>query len=584
MLVRHLALISLLLASSLLPATAFGAESERLKIRLETRDELRPLLEQHLHLLRKDRQTLPAREADRSALVRRARREVEALLKTEGYFSPTVKVVTAASPWLLQVEPGPRTRISAVHIEIEGEVARRGEQLPAAEVTPDRLRASWSLPPGEPFRQESWDHAKQGLLDALTECRYAAARIVDSRAEIDPLTAEARLRVKLDSGPSFYLGALEVSGIEELPVDLVQRYSRLEEGDLYDREKLLAFQTNLQNTPHFAAVIVDIERDPALASAVPVRVQVTEARPKYLGFGVGVSSNTGFRVEASYRDANLFRRGWELGTGLRLEQRRQSAYADIFLPPSGRHRDSMGAMVDRSNLEGLKVVSQTVGVARTTHRGNIETQLALRMQHEKLQPSGAPSRTQETLTANWTWIQRKVDDLLDPRSGHILEFQAGGGAAIAFAKRDFVRTYARAVRYQTVRSTDVFILRADAGITVADARQGIPQDFLFRTGGAQTVRGYAYQSLGVKEGRATVGGRYLATMSAEYVHWMKPDWGVAAFIDTGDAADTRRDFDLRTGYGLGGRWRSPAGPLALDFAWSHDDHRLRMHFSVAVAF
>ena len=117
------------------------------------------------------------------------------------------------------------------------------------------------------------DAETKALLDAVGARSYAAARIAESRAEIDPETAQARLKVRNDSGPAFYLGELEVEGIEHLPADLVQRYSQLKPGAPYDREELLAFQTDLQNTPHFGSVIVDIERDPALAAAVPVRVQ-----------------------------------------------------------------------------------------------------------------------------------------------------------------------------------------------------------------------------------------------------------------------------------------------------------------------
>ncbi len=81
-----------------------------------------------------------------------------------------------------------------------------------------------------------------------------------------------------------------------------------------------------------------------------------------------------------------------------------------------------------------------------------------------------------------------------------------------------------------------------------------------------------------------MGGRYLGTMSAEYVRWFDAQWGGAVFVDAGDAADSREDFDLRTGYGLGARWRSPAGPLAIDLAWGHSERALRLHFGVAIAF
>ncbi|CAM5352948.1 autotransporter assembly complex protein TamA [Thauera sp.] len=567
---------------ALLPVPGAYAQ-QALAVGLDAPDAVKPLLERHVRLLRRADLVVPEADADRAAMTRRTRREVAELLATEGYFSPRVRIDrSAAGQWVIQVEPGPRTTIAAVNIEFEGELAAPGATAELERL--QDLRARWSLPVGDAFTQGAWDGAKQQLLDAVSARRYAAARIVRSRAEIDPEAATARLSVTLDSGPAFYLGALEVEGLEHLPADLVQRYSLLRPGTPYDREALLAFQTGLQNTPHFGSVIVDIERDPALAAAVPIRVQVTEALPKYVGFGAGFSTNTGARVETTYRDSNLRGRGWEFATGLRVEQRRQALYADVFLPPKGRHRDSFGALVERSDLENLVVTSQAVGATRSATRGDIETQLALRLQHENIAPAGAPQRSNNTLTANWTWVKRAVDDLLDPTRGYVFEYQVGGGTAIALAEQDFVRLYSRFVRYQPVRGSDVFILRAEAGMTVADSREGIPQDFLFRTGGAQTVRGYDYQSLGVREGSATVGGRFLAAASAEYVHWFKPQWGGAVFVDAGDAADTRDDFDLRVGYGVGARWRSPAGPLAIDLAWGHQARSLRLHFGVAIAF
>lgn len=574
------------LALSVAAAAGAGGTAQAqqvLAVRLEAPDALRPLLERHVRLFHRDGAALPDEAADRAAMIRRARREIAELLATEGYFSPAIRIDRSdARRWTVEVEPGPRTEVAEVRIEFEGEIAAASggggiESL-------DALRTRWSLPVGAPFRQSDWDGAKQGLLDAVSTRRYAVARIARSRAEIDPETARARLTVTVDSGPAFYLGELVVDGLQHLPADLVTRYSLLRKGAPYDREQLLAFQSGLQNTPHFGSVIVDIERDPTQAAAAPVRVQVTEALPKHFGVGAGYSTNTGARVEASYRDVNLLRRGWELSTGLRLEQRRHALYADVFLPPRGRHRDSLGALLEGSDLEGLKVTSQALGAARIETRGDIETRLALRLQHEKIEPDGALAQSSNTLTANWTWTKRAVDQLLDPTRGYVLEFQVGGGAAIALAEQDFVRLYSRFVRYWPVRGSDVFILRAEGGVTLADRREGIPQDFLFRAGGAQSVRGYDYQSLGVREGSATVGGRYLGTLSAEYVHWFRPQWGTAFFVDAGDAADSRADFDVHAGYGIGARWRSPAGPLAIDLAWGQRERRLRLHFGVAIAF
>lgn len=551
---------------------------------LDAPAELRTLLQQHVRLLRRGAQPLPIDEADRLALTRRTRGEIADLLATEGYFSPRVRFDRSVpGQWTVAVEPGPRAVVRSVDIRFEGEVVRAAPPSRGG-VSADQLRSAWTLPVGAPFRQAAWDEAKAQLLDALGATRYAAARISQSRAEIDPDGASAHLSLTLDSGPAFYLGELEVEGVHDLPADLVARYSQLRPGDPYEREALLAFQSGLQNTPHFGSVIVDIERAPALAAAVPVRVQVTEALPRRVGFGAGYSTNTGARVEASYRDSNLWRRGWDFSTGLRLEQRRQALFGDVFLPPSGRHRDSVGAALEASNLEGLDVTTQAVGVARTVVRGNIETQFALRLQHERIVPDGAPASSANTLTANWKWLQRAVDSVFDPRHGTVLELQLGGGTALAVAEQDFVRGYVRMVRYQPVRRSDVLILRAEAGATVADSRDGIPQDFLFRAGGSQSVRGYDYQSLGVSEGSATVGGRYLGTLSAEYVNWFSPEWGAALFVDAGDAADAWQELRLRSGVGVGARWRSPAGPLAVDLAYGRDAGTIQLHFGVGIAF
>jgi translocation and assembly module TamA len=59
---------------------------------------------------------------------------------------------------------------------------------------------------------------------------------------------------------------------------------------------------------------------------------------------------------------------------------------------------------------------------------------------------------------------------------------------------------------------------------------------------------------------------------------------VAGFVDAGNAADDRLTFRLLPGYGAGARWRSPAGPLAVDLAYGQEERKLRLHLSIAVAF
>ena len=559
-----------------------SARAANAAVELQVPDALRPLLEKHLDFL----ELAPDQLLDaggRVALMRRARKEIREMLATEGYFSPTIERKDLEDGRLLVVvTPGGRTHISSVDLRFTGDLTGGEGDRPARLAA---LRNAWGLQAGQPFRQADWDAAKQRLLDALSTREYAAASIVDSQAVINPDTASAELKVEVDSGPVFRFGPMEVSGLADYDASLVERYRPPERGEPYSQERLLRFQTALQNTSYFASVVVDIDRSTPTPEAVPVRVMVIEAKPRRIGFGSGISSNTGYRVETSYRDAHFMGQPWTLVSGVRVEQRRQLGYADVFLPPSlSGHLDSFGVLAEHTNISGLQTQRQSIGVVRTIPRGSMENRLALNFQHEILTPEGSLRSSRSALTANWSWTYRAVDNIVDPRHGQVVNFQLGGASRAFLSDRNFVRLYGRYQHFFPVGERDVLILRAEGGMTLAASRDGVPQDFLFRTGGAQTVRGYAYQSLGVTEGSATVGGRYLAVTSAEYVHWYEGNWGVAAFVDAGNANDQRELFKMNLGYGFGPRWRSPAGPIAVDLAYGQSDHRVRLQFAVAIAF
>jgi translocation and assembly module TamA len=231
----------------------------------------------------------------------------------------------------------------------------------------------------------------------------------------------------------------------------------------------------------------------------------------------------------------------------------------------------------------LETLRDKFGVTRShTVYGN-EFNIGLNWQQEHRIPDGGLRETNQALVLDWRWMQRAVDDPLMPMSGSLTEFRLGGAGKVAFSDEDFVRTYLRRQQWIRLGESDVITLRGETGYTKSPTRVNVPQEYLFRVGGTQTVRGYAYQSLGVHEDSAVVGGRAMVAASAEYTHWFS-SLGVAAFADAGDAADSIDALKPVIGYGFGARWRSPVGPLALDVARSKTVSDLVYHFSIAVAF
>lgn len=505
------------------------------------------------------------------------------ILATEGFFSPKFEFVKDLGSLQVRINPGPRTKVNSVDVVVD---SSGGDETRAS------LLAEWKLPVGQPFRQSDWNTAKQDALASLLASEHAAAKLIDSEAEIDTEARTANLRAHYDAGPRYRFGELRITGLQHYSPDLIERYNKkVKSGTPYREDLLNELQSTLQSSPYFSSVqaSIDTSVDAVVATdgtvTAPVILNVIERPPRRIAFGAGASSNTGARVEFNYHTITLFDQPWQMDGGLRLEQKKQTVYADVFLPPDTRGRlNSAGMIVERTDIEDLKTERYAFGAQTMQHNGSVEQRLSLNWQEERSHPNGGIDTTSRALVPGAMWTWRHVDNLLDPRDGLVLQAQIGGGAKFALSDQNFFRLHARYQQYIPLGRQDILALRGELGYTAAKSRKGIPQEYLFRTGGVGSVRGYSYQSLGIKDGSAVVGGRYLAVVSGEVTHWLNESWGVAGFVDAGDAVDDLKHSKLAVGYGVGARWRSPAGPIGFDVAYGQRTKGVQLHFSLVIPF
>jgi translocation and assembly module TamA len=172
--------------------------------------------------------------------------------------------------------------------------------------------------------------------------------------------------------------------------------------------------------------------------------------------------------------------------------------------------------------------------------------------------------------------------LYDPTSGNLLDLNLATGVSLK-NKKPFYRSSLRAQQWWPVGNNDVLTIRGEVGKVWKDTEY-VPPDFGFRTGGARSIRGYSYQSIGLQQGDATVGAPALALASVEYTHYFTSMFGMTAFVDVGDAAESFGAMKAYLGYGLGAAVRTPAGPIYVDLAYGQRDHKLRLHFALGIAF
>lgn len=578
--VSTLVLFLLALNNGAAEAQWFWTKSKPATVTIDAPEPVRALLETHFQLPHAPVED----ETLRAALIRRAKREIGELLATEGYFTPsvTLEFLSPDKPPVLHVVPGPRTLVAELDIEFKGDIAA---DEPGRRARIEKLRAAWSLGVDQPFRSAAWEEAKAVLLSSVAGEDYPAASVEESKAVVNAAAARVRLLVRLDSGPAFRYGNLVIKGLNRYEQSLISGLAPFKAGDPYRRDQLLAFQTKLQNLPQFSSVSVHVDPDSTMHQAAPVEVALTEAKSQRISVGAGYSSNTGGRGEINYTHNDLLDQALQLNSVLRIEQKRQTLSATLDSIPNQEGRwFSAGGSLDRTFIQQLETMREKVSLSRNQLAGAVETRVFLNWQREDRAPKGGLHQINQTLMLDGQIRYRSIDNPLFPRDGSATELRIGGGSKEVLSDQDFLRTYVRHQFWYPIGKRHVLFLRGEMGYTFAPSRFGIPQEYLFRAGGIQSVRGYAFQSLGVHEGQAVVGGRVMATGTIEYDHWITPTWGAAIFTDVGDAADSLRSLDLAVGYGAGIRWRSPVGPLALDLARGQRDGKLRMHFSIAVAF
>lgn len=563
--------------------SAAQAATPRYTVELDVPKDLRPILSNNLDLLRwRDFPGLQRDQIER--LADEAPAQVQRLLETEGYFSPQIRVridCPASAPInvVLSVTPGAPTLIHAVNVEVDGPDGKSDTALTA------RLNRAWALKPGALFRDADWEAAKSRSLSALLSGRWPAARITDSRATIDPATHQASLQLRLDTGPAYVFGGLHITGLRRYPQSIVEHLAPVQPGQSYSQTALLDYQAALQNSPYFRNALVNADLRQAQGDTVPVDVQVSENPAQKLSFGVGMSSDTGRRVQMGWRDLNFLDRAWRLSSEIKLQTREQSGSVKLAFPRTVLgYEDSISLSQSRSDISGLTTRNSSLGAQRERTRGKISVALALQYQAESLEPVGAASSVVHALSLTDSWTRRDINSVLYPSRGTIINLQVGGASKALLSTANFVRLYARGLGYVPLGRSNLLVFRAEAGAVLANDASGIPQNFLFRAGGANSVRGYAYQSLGLAQGDAIVGGRYLFTASAEFDHWFTRQWGGAMFYDAGNAADTWGALKPVRGYGAGVRWRSPVGLVSVDLAYGQAVHAYRLNFTAGLSF
>jgi translocation and assembly module TamA len=581
-----------------LPA-ASAADTTAFDIEVRAPDTVRELIEKHNNLERY-RQVPGLTPAELDHLLAAGERGVHDLLGAQGYFSPQVTLRRQEAPGarpkvVIEADPGVQAKVRQVSITFQGAIADAHDADAARQR--QNIMEQWSLPAQRTFTQDAWSSAKTGALRALTARRYPAGNIADSRADIDADANSASLNVRLDSGPPFKLGPMQVSGVQRYEPQLVPRLARLAPGQVYDQQSLEQARQRLTASGYYDTATIFIDPQTPAPEAAPVQVQVTEAKLQKLTLGGGYSTDGGPRASLQYTHNRVPILGWRAITGLQLEKADTFVQTDLRgLPAESGWSLGAFAKYRRQDDGQLVTTSQQLRYGRSRSDENLERSEYLQLDRAQVSTSegvilsGARVGDGMALSLNRAWTRRQFDSMQAPTRGYGLAAELGAGATLEGVRKPFARAQARWMQFVPLGDTpraSRLALRAEGAAVIANQSARVPGSLLFRTGGNTTVRGYGYRTIGIDYdgGRVTGPGRYMAVGSIE---WQRPIQSESypglfehiVFLDAGDIAQRPGNLRPRAGVGTGVIMRTPVGPLELDLAYGLKPRHFRLHLNV----
>ncbi|MCC6201504.1 MAG: outer membrane protein assembly factor [Gammaproteobacteria bacterium] len=503
----------------------------------------------------------------------RAPEEIVAILRSAGYYRAAVSgdLERSGDRWRAsyRIERGEPVLMADVVVAVDGD----DEVLHAR-------TAAFRMGPGTRLRHPVYENDKKALLRLANQRGYFDARFVEHEILVDLERNRADLRLRLDPGPRYRFGAIEVADIW-LDADLIQRLIPFAAGEPYDAAKLIGVQRTLQDSDYFSQVEVLPRRDEVVDLQVPIRIDLTlQARNRYQ-VGAGFGTDSGPRLSLQWDNRYINRAGHRLGAALSVARIRQALSGGYTIPFVQGPKTSLGftATLAHDDTETSVADSAQFGMQRLGKRWIFDENASLSYLYEDFTIGGTQARTGLLLPAiSWSLLRR--DDEVYPRRGYRIGFGIKG--ALDGVLSDLSVVQAR-LSGKFIRPLGVgrLLARAEFGAMHTTEFDRVPVSVRFLAGGDNSVRGFDYQALGPTRAGEVIGGRYLAVGSIEYERPIKGDWGAAVFSDVGNAFSSFNDA-FAVGAGAGLRWRSRVGMLRVDLAYGRVGHKdsIRLHLTI----
>ena len=514
-------------------------------------------------------EVLSAAQADYSRLI--------GVLYEKGYFAPTISITTggrevsslsavAAPPTIasvvITVDPGPVFTFGNVTIT---------PQAPASEPVSGLMRGETArvsaLRAGTAAQIEGWRHAG-----------HAKAAVADQSITARHPEKTLSATVTLNPGPRLRFGDLIIQSQSAVREKRIREIIGWESGEVFDPDHLDDVRTRMRRTGTFAAVTLTEAEEPNPDGTLDVTATISDQLPRRYSFGAEYSTLDGVSVSALWLHRNIFGGAERLqidgeisGAGGQTGGEDYRLTALLARPATFRTDLEAFALAEIEQVDDPNLFSRTgrleVGGTYFASEKRQYTYGAGFRRSLTRDDLGERNYTIFTIPLSATFDHR--DEPLNAKSGYYAKVELTPFFNITGTENGVVTT----VDLRTYRQVGNMVTLAVRGVLGSVAGPDIalaPADFLFFSGGSDSVRGQEYKSLGVELSPGiTIGGRSYVGLSGEVRIQTGENLSVVGFYDAGYVGEESfydGSGEWHTGYGAGVRYNTPIGPIRFDLA------------------
>lgn len=455
----------------------------------------------------------------------------------------------------------------------------------------EKLLKQMDLKRGRFYQASQIESAVQKLTDELGKDGYA---FVDVEPELtrNEKTGVVDISFKVREGARVFINRINISGNSRTLDKVIRREFRVAEGDPFNTEKIKRSRQRIENLGYFDKVDLKTVPVPNAPDKTDLAVDVSEKSTGAFNIGIGWSTYDGIMFEVGIQERNFLGTGNIVGISASTSDSETQVDLSLTNPyfmdmpllagvdvyhimhdytddSSYKSRTSGGAL--RFGWDYTERLSQT---AKYTLQSDNVTQVDAdaSLYIKKQQGKRSTSMLGEVLSYDTR------DSVINPTQG----FVSSWGIDVAGLGGDtrFVRTNLSATKYFEIIDKWVLSLNASGGI-IHGLNQDVRINNAYYLGGAN-LRGFESGGVGARDKQTddSLGGNWRVTATAQLMFplGLPEEFGLRGkiFADAGtlgkpDDIDNWDDVwyssKIRASVGVGLLWRSPMGPINIDFGF-----------------